>query len=164
MLTLRCLRATTRQMDRPRLEEKPRVSTRAAERLWDKEKALAIRERCVGKEGKVSEEKKPTKQIAPQLYDLTTLRREAPFTAKNTLGLAQALYERHKMLTYPRTDSAVARGLHEQSSRDRALSRQLRPPNFELGAITIEDRKFNKRIFNNAKVSDHFAVSRLAVW
>ena len=47
--------------------------------------------------------------MSPQLYDLTTLQREANqrfgFSAKNTLGLAQALYERHKVLTYPRTDS-----------------------------------------------------------
>ena len=76
-----------------------------AERIWDKEKAESIRVRCEGKSGTVHEEKKPQRQIAPQLYDLTTLQREAPFTARNTLSLAQALYERHKMVTYPRTDS-----------------------------------------------------------
>ena len=53
--------------------------------------------------------KKPTTQIAPQLYDLTTLQREANsrfgLSAKRTLQIAQALYEKHKVLTYPRTDS-----------------------------------------------------------
>jgi DNA topoisomerase-3 len=57
----------------------------------------------------VSEESKPATQLAPQLFDLTSLQREANarfgFSAKNTLGLAQALYERHKVLTYPRTDA-----------------------------------------------------------
>lgn len=132
-----------------------------AERIWDKEKATTIRERCAGKEGIVTEEKKPTKQIAPQLYDLTTLQREAPFTAKNTLGLAQALYERHKMLTYPRTDSRYLpedymSKVHE-TMRDLAGSGH---PVAKWAANAIEEDRvsFNKRIFNNAKVSDHFAI------
>jgi len=75
------------------------------ERIWEPGTAETIRDRCEGREGTVSEEKKPQKQVAPQLYDLTTLQREAPFTARQTLQIAQALYERHKMLTYPRTDS-----------------------------------------------------------
>ena len=80
-----------------------------AERIWTKEAADEIVTRCTGKTGSVSEETKPQKQISPQLYDLTTLQREASsrfgFSARRTLQLAQALYERHKMLTYPRTDS-----------------------------------------------------------
>ncbi len=132
-----------------------------AERIWSKEAADAICERCVGKTGSVSEEKKPTKQIAPQLYDLTTLQREAPFTAKNTLGIAQALYERHKMVTYPRTDS---RYLPEdymskvyETMRD--LSGTAHPAaQWAAKAIEEDKIKFNKRIFNNAKVSDHFAI------
>jgi len=132
-----------------------------AERIWDRETAVKIRTRCEGKEAIVSEEKKPTKQIAPQLYDLTTLQREAPFTAKNTLGLAQALYERHKMLTYPRTDSRYLpedymNNVHE-TMRELASSGH---PTAQWAANAIENGriKFNKRIFNNAKVSDHFAI------
>jgi DNA topoisomerase-3 len=132
-----------------------------AERIWDQASAIRIKERCEGKEGIVSEEKKPTKQIAPQLYDLTTLQREAPFTAKNTLGLAQALYERHKMLTYPRTDSRYLpedyiSKVHE-TMRELASSAH---PVAEWAANAIEEGRvsFNKRIFNNAKVSDHFAI------
>src|SRR5436853_2228292 len=83
---------------------------RAAPRLWHREIADAIRGKCGGKHGVVElEQKKPTTQAAPQLYDLTTLQREANsrfgFSAKRTLQIAQALYEKHKAITYPRTDS-----------------------------------------------------------
>ena len=80
-----------------------------AERIWDRAAAEAIVAKCQGKPGIVTEEKKPTSQVAPQLYDLTTLQREANsrfgLSAKRTLQVAQALYEKHKVLTYPRTDS-----------------------------------------------------------
>ncbi|NNC87939.1 MAG: DNA topoisomerase III [Akkermansiaceae bacterium] len=131
------------------------------ERIWDKERAESIRVRCEGKSGTVHEEKKPQKQIAPQLYDLTTLQREAPFTAKNTLGLAQTLYERHKMLTYPRTDS---RYLPEdylanviQTTKDLAGS-GLPVAKWAEDSLKNDRIGFQKRIFNNAKVSDHFAI------
>src|SRR5271156_2350608 len=80
-----------------------------AERIWDRKQAEAIHAKCIGQPGKVTEESKPSTQLSPLLYDLTSLQRDANgrfgFSAKNTLGLAQALYERHKVLTYPRTDS-----------------------------------------------------------
>ncbi|MGC6425916.1 MAG: DNA topoisomerase III [Akkermansiaceae bacterium] len=132
-----------------------------AERIWDKERARLIADRCEGKTGTVTEEKKPTKQIAPQLYDLTTLQREAPFTAKNTLGLAQTLYERHKMITYPRTDSRylpedylpnVKEIVGELAKSSSSLA------DWAQDAIKNDRLKFQKRIFNNAKVSDHFAI------
>ncbi|MFP4157941.1 MAG: DNA topoisomerase III [Opitutales bacterium] len=131
------------------------------ERIWDKTQADAIRSRCEGKTGTVNEEKKPTKQIAPQLYDLTTLQREAPFTAKNTLALAQALYERHKMLTYPRTDSRYLPEDYiakvKETTRELANSGH---PVAKWAADSLENNRiqFNKRIFNTAKVSDHFAI------
>ena len=132
-----------------------------AERIWDREKAETIHTRCQGKTGDVEEEKKPTKQIAPQLYDLTTLQREAPFTAKNTLGFAQALYERHKMLTYPRTDS---RYLPEDYMNEVTnVMSQIAGSNLDVAkfaeeAISKDLIKFQKRIFNTAKVSDHHAI------
>src|SRR6185437_15467885 len=86
-----------------------RRSRSSAERIWDEAKARAIAAACAGKRGTVSEESKPSTQIAPLLYDLTSLQREANgrfgFSARTTLSLAQALYEKHKALTYPRTDS-----------------------------------------------------------
>jgi DNA topoisomerase-3 len=135
-----------------------------AERLWDEAKAQAIRDKCLGKPGIVTEESKPTTQMSPLLYDLTTLQREANgrfgFSAKNTLGLAQALYEKHKVLTYPRTD---ARALPEDyiptvkktldSLRDVAGY-----SSFAEKVLTSDWVKPNKRIFNNAKISDHFAI------
>lgn len=131
------------------------------ERIWDKTLAEQIRARCEGQTGEVHEEKKPQKQIAPQLYDLTTLQREAPFTAKNTLSLAQALYERHKMITYPRTDSRYLPedylGSVKQTIRDLAKS-DLPVAKWAADAIENDRVQFQKRIFNNAKVSDHFAI------
>jgi DNA topoisomerase-3 len=132
-----------------------------AERIWDKPTAEKIHTRCAGKAGTVTEETKPSKQIAPQLYDLTTLQREAPFTAKNTLGIAQALYERHKMLTYPRTDSRylpedyvskVIETTQELAKSGHAVA--------QWAADSIANNRigFNKRVFNTAKVSDHFAI------
>src|SRR5690349_9071146 len=82
---------------------------RKAERLWDKAKAEAVVAACRGKAGIATEETKPSTQLSPLLYDLTSLQREANgrfgFPARMTLSLAQALYERHKVLTYPRTDA-----------------------------------------------------------
>ncbi|HNN44848.1 MAG TPA: DNA topoisomerase, partial [Azospira sp.] len=80
-----------------------------ADRLWDQARADALRAKCLGQPGEVTEEAKPSTQLSPLLYDLTSLQREANsrfgFSAKATLGLAQALYEKHKVLTYPRTDA-----------------------------------------------------------
>jgi len=132
---------------------------RFAPRIWWTEIAQALCRKCSGKPGVVElEEKKPTSQIAPQLYDLTTLQREANnrfgFSAKRTLQIAQALYEKHKAITYPRTDS---RCLPEDyiSTVKKTLA--------ELGplahkALDNDWARPNKRVFNNAKVGDHFAI------
>ena len=133
------------------------------ERLWDATRAESIRAKCFGKIGIVTEESKPTTQLSPLLYDLTSLQREANgrfgFSAKNTLGLAQALYERHKVLTYPRTDS---RALPEDylATVKKTLD-VLRDTTYSGFAETILKNDWvrpNKRVFNNAKISDHFAI------
>src|SRR5688500_10665251 len=84
-------------------------AARKAARLWSPREAEAHVAACRGKAGSASEETKPSTQLSPLLYDLTSLQREANgrfgFPARMTLSLAQALYERHKVLTYPRTDS-----------------------------------------------------------
>jgi DNA topoisomerase-3 len=145
----------------PNFSKDPQQAHGRAERVWDRATAEKIQQRCQGKRGIVSETTKPSKQIAPQLYDLTTLQREAPFTAKNTLGIAQALYERHKMLTYPRTDSRYLPedyiGKVYETLRDLAGSGH---PTAKWAADAIENDRvqFTKRVFNNAKVSDHFAI------
>jgi DNA topoisomerase-3 len=135
-----------------------------AERLWSKAAAESIVAACRNKQGNVTEESKPATQMAPALFDLTSLQREANskcgFSAKNTLGLAQALYEKHKVLTYPRTDS---RHLPEDylPSVKEALSKISEINNFQQFAAKILNNNWvkpNKRIFDNTKISDHFAI------
>jgi DNA topoisomerase-3 len=134
-----------------------------AERIWQRPPAEAIRAKCEGKPGKVTEETKPSTQLSPLLYDLTSLQRDANgrfgFSAKNTLGLAQALYERHKVLTYPRTDS---RALPEDYiGTVRATLEMLGGTSYGQFTGEILRQQWvrpNKRIFNNAKISDHFAI------
>jgi len=143
-------------------------------RLWYLEIAEAICDKCLGKPGIVTEESKPSTSLSPLLYDLTSLQRDANsrfgFSAKNTLGLAQALYERHKVLTYPRTDSralpedyigTVKRTLEILSGRVPGAGTTFMT-RYSAFAANILDNNWvrpNKRIFNNAKVSDHFAIT-----
>ncbi|KAF0164385.1 MAG: DNA topoisomerase III [Rhodocyclaceae bacterium] len=134
-----------------------------AERLWDKGRAEALRKKCLGQHGTVEEESKPKTEACPMLYDLTSLQREANgrfgFSAKNTLGLAQALYEKHKALTYPRTD---ARHLPEDyiGTVKETLANMAGSPYATFAGAIIKNGWVhpNKRIFNNAKISDHFAI------
>ncbi len=135
------------------------------ERIWDEAKATALRAKCLGKPGVVTEESKPTTQLSPLLFDLTSLQREANgrfgFSAKTTLSIAQALYEKHKVLTYPRTDS---RHLPEDYPATVRKTLEVLGGSGAYGPfatrITREDwvRPGNRRVFNNAKVSDHFAI------
>lgn len=134
------------------------------ERLWSKAAAESIVAACRSKQGNVTEESKSATQIAPALFDLTSLQREANskfgFSAKNTLGLAQALYEKHKVLTYPRTDSRHLPEDYLPSVKD-ALSKISEINNFQQFAAKILNNNWvkpNKRIFDNTKISDHFAI------
>ena len=149
---------------------------RRAERLWERNQAEAIMQACQSQQWVVTEETKPTTQSAPMLFDLTSLQREGNarfgFSAKGTLSLAQALYERHKVLTYPRTDSRALPEDYLSTVRD-TLSILSDGSNEPLSAITGGGNpigshaakilsnnwvKPNKRIFNDAKISDHFAI------
>ncbi|HEX5399690.1 MAG TPA: DNA topoisomerase, partial [Verrucomicrobiae bacterium] len=133
------------------------------ERVWEKEKAETLRAKCLGKPGVVTEESKPSTSLSPLLYDLTSLQRDANsrfgFSAKNTLAVAQALYEKHKVLTYPRTDS---RALPEDYiGTVKSTLGMLGETNYKPFAEEILRSGWvhpNKRIFNNAKISDHFAI------
>ena len=124
---------------------------------------------CREQPGSVTEESKPSTQMSPALYDLTSLQREANgrfgFSAKTTLALAQTLYERHKALTYPRTDSRylpedylntvkeTMRALAQGGSN--AVGGLARHAGTVVGEGWV---KPNRRIFDNKKVSDHFAI------
>ncbi len=134
------------------------------ERLWDAQRARSIRDACLGKRGDVTEESKPSTQVPPLLFDLTSLQREANsrfgFSARTTLSLAQALYERHKALTYPRTDSRALPEDYIAVVRD-TLAVLGETPAYGAFAQRILTEKWvrpNKRVFDNAKVSDHFAI------
>ena len=137
-----------------------------ADRVWSQREALAIAEAVRGKAASVKEESKPTTQASGLLYDLTSLQREANgrfgFSAKTTLQLAQSLYERHKALTYPRTDS---RALPEdylptvkQTFEMLADSGMKHLAPHALTALNNNYIRPSKRIFDNSKVSDHFAI------
>jgi DNA topoisomerase-3 len=134
-----------------------------AERIWDKERAEAIAAKCQGKNAEVTEAAKPVTQSCPGLYDLTTLQREANgrfgFSAKTTLSIAQALYERHKALTYPRTDSRHLPEDYLPTVTD--LMGSLRKGDYGKFAAEALEKKYvrmDKKIFDGTKVSDHFAI------
>src|SRR5688572_16359854 len=144
--------------------KKDEDAERKAERLWTAGEADAIVVACRGKSGIASEETKPSTQLSPLLFDLTSLQREANarfgFPARMTLSLAQALYERNKVLTYTRNDAralpeeyhvTVGKTLYEHSqTRDLApFTKQIQ----KQGWV-----KPNKRVFDNSKISDHFAI------
>ncbi|MEN9670752.1 MAG: hypothetical protein RL018_1029, partial [Pseudomonadota bacterium] len=137
-----------------------------ADRVWSEREAQAIADAVRGKKATVTEESKPTTQASPLLFDLTSLQREANgkfgFSAKTTLSIAQSLYERHKALTYPRTDS---RALPEdyvpvvrQTFEMLAASSMKHLAPHALVALNNSYIKPSKRIFDDKKVSDHFAI------
>src|SRR5687767_5960163 len=137
---------------------------RKPERLWSADAAAAIVAACGGKKGLASEETKPSTQLSPLLFDLTSLQREANgrfgFPARMTLSLAQALYERHKVLTYPRTDSRALPEDYVSTVKDtlKALGDTAAFAPFAKQILKQGWAKPNKRIFDNTKISDHFAI------
>ena len=154
----------------PKWKKDPDDAEARADRLWTAPEAEAIAAAVRGKPATVVDEAKPSTQASPLLYDLTTLQREANgrfgFSAKTTLSLAQALYEKHKVLTYPRTDS---RALPEdylgtvKETLKMLAEEELPGPLRELNAHARKSLKEGyvkpiKRVFDNAKVSDHFAI------
>jgi len=135
-----------------------------AERTWSAVEAEAVAAACNGQPGTVTDDTRPATQLSPLLFDLTSLQREANgrfgFSARTTLSLAQALYERHKVLTYPRTDS---RALPEDyiATVKKAMDmlgdiRDYAP--FARNVLKNGWVKPNRRIFDNSKISDHFAI------
>jgi len=137
---------------------------RKAERVWRAAEAEAVAAACNDQTGTVTDDTRPATQLSPLLFDLTSLQREANgrfgFSARTTLSLAQALYEKHKVLTYPRTDS---RALPEDymATVKKAMDmlgdiRDYAP--FAKNVLKSGWVKPNRRIFDNSKISDHFAI------
>ena len=150
----------------PAWKKNPDDAELKADRVWNAREAQEIADLVRGMPATVTEESKPTSQASPLLFDLTSLQREANgkfgYTAKTTLSIAQSLYERHKALTYPRTDSRnlpedyvpVVKSTFEMLA-DSGM-RHLAP--HALTALNNNYIKPTKRVFDNAKVSDHFAI------
>jgi len=154
----------------PKWKKNPDDAEARADRLWNAPDANKIADAVRGQPATVTEEAKPSNQSSPLLYDLTTLQREANsrfgFSAKTTLSIAQALYEKHKVLTYPRTDSralpedyvpTVKNTMQMLAEEDlpgplRTLAQHARK------ALNDGYVKPIKRVFDNTKVSDHFAI------
>ena len=153
------------------------------ERIWTKDQAEAIRAKCIGQVGAVTEESKPSTQAPPLLFDLTSLQREANarfgFSARGTLSIAQALYERHKVLTYPRTDAralpedylptveetmamlsggAIPSAATKRGKKAAPADPAMPYASFAAQVLASKWVRPNKRIFNNEKISDHFAI------
>ena len=142
-----------------------------AERIWTLEEAEAVKAACDGQTGVIEETKKPTKEACPRLYDLTSLQREASgkhgYPARRTLQLAQALYDRYKLLTYPRTDSRYLPEDYVDTVKETIGNYAKGKSNEAFSQLFIDSSKWildndrvqpNKRIFNTSKVSDHFAI------
>ena len=150
----------------PDWKKDPQDAEKRPERLWSADEAARIAAAVRGQACSVREESKPSTQASPLLFDLTSLQREANgrfgFSAKTTLALAQSLYEKHKALTYPRTDSRwlpedylpVARQTFEML----AASTMPHLAGHAQTALAQGWVRASKRIFDNAKVSDHFAI------
>src|SRR5699024_4393393 len=132
-------------------------------RIFDKGKTEALFQKLKGNTAHIQRgEKKQKKQFAPQLYDLTELQRDANrmfgFSGKQTLRAMQQLYERHKVLTYPRTDSRVITTDIVPTLRDRihacgvdeyaGYAKKLMNKNFQLPRSVVNDQE----------VSDHHAI------
>src|SRR5438477_9056682 len=130
------------------------------ERIWSAEQAEEIKARCRQKTGIATEECKPTTQAPPLLYDLTSLQRDANgrgFSAKRTLQIAQQLYEKHKAITYPRTDSRYLP--EDYLGTVKGTLGKIKDPALAVHARkAVQMVKPSKRIFNNSKISDHFAI------
>lgn len=122
-----------------------------------------IIEKIKDKDGKVVEVNKSYKKTyAPGLYDLTELQRDANrifnFSPKETLSIMQNLYERHKILTYPRTDSKYLSEDMIDTLKDRVKAINIEPYKKFASQILNQNIKTNKSFIDNKKVTDHHAI------
>jgi len=140
------------------------VEASAGSRFFDKSQAEAIVSKCRGvAPSSVKDESKTTTSAPPKLFDLTTLQREAnkkfKFSAKKTLDIAQALYEKHKATSYPRTDATALPEDYVEKAKE-VMGTFTGSAYAEHAGRVLENGwvKPDKRIFDNSKISDHFAI------
>lgn len=131
-------------------------------RTFDRAKAEGIR-KSAGGQLKLTEVKRKTKKtFSPALYDLTSLQREANarygYSAKMTLNIMQRLYETHKLLTYPRTDSRYLTTDMVGTLKERLKACAAGPYRKTASKLSMQEIHRDKSFVNNAKVSDHHAI------
>lgn len=131
--------------------------------VFDKSKAEAVAAKIKDKTARIADVKKEQKREQPPLlYDLTELQRDAnrrySFSAKQTLGLMQKLYEQHKLLTYPRTDSRYLTDDIVPTLNERLKSIAVGPYREAAGSIMRSKLRVSKRFVDNSKVTDHHAI------
>ena len=132
-------------------------------RTFDKARADQLLAKVQGKDAKIIDiEKAYKKKYAPLLYDLTELQRDANrlfgYSAKETLSIMQSLYERHKLLTYPRTDSRYLSTDMVDTLSERIQACRVQPYASMASKILQKPIKANKSFVDNSKVSDHHAI------
>ncbi len=131
-------------------------------RSFDKDRIQAIKQTAAASLLVTDVHKKLKKTFAPALYDLTALQREANqkfgFSAKQTLNIMQRLYENHKVLTYPRTDSRYLTTDIVPTLKERLKSCAVGPYSKIAGRLSIQHLTANKSFVNDSKVSDHHAI------
>lgn len=116
-----------------------------------------------GQVGAAEETRKPRRESAPALFDLTSLQREANrkfgFSARRTLQAAQRLYEQHKLLTYPRTDSRCLPSDYKEHVQT-VLGKLSQGSQYAQPAQFLRKNGLQnqKKVFDDSKVSDHFAI------
>ena len=133
------------------------------QRISDKKLAEELGKKLRGHDLEITEvSKKEKKNYAPELYDLTTLQKEASkrygFSPKQTLNIMQSLYEHHKVLTYPRTDSRYLTSDMTETLKDRIKACQNGSYKKAAAALLRKDMKASSRFINDKKVSDHHAI------
>ena len=132
-------------------------------RSFQKEKIESIQKKIQGNNGKIVRvHTVPKKMYAPLLYDLTELQRDANkrfgFSAKETLNIMQRLYENHKVLTYPRTDSRYLTSDIVGTLKERLRACAIGPYKKTAGKLSMQNIKGNPSFVDNKKVSDHHAI------
>lgn len=132
-------------------------------RTFDKTRVEQMKKRLEGESLVITKvERTAKKTYAPGLYDLTELQRDANkrfgFSAKETLNIMQRLYENHKVLTYPRTDSRYLSSDVVGTLKERLKACSVGPYRKVAGPLINREIRADKRFVNDAKVSDHHAI------
>ncbi|WP_236420715.1 DNA topoisomerase III [Paenibacillus sp. JJ-223] len=132
-------------------------------RIFDKQQTQALKKRVEGRAGVIAQVKKSEKvEPHPLAYDLTELQRDANrkygFSAKQTSNVLQRLYEQHKLVTYPRTDSRYLTSDMAGTLKERLESVAVGPYAALARPLLRKSLNLTKRIVDDSKVTDHHAI------